>query len=175
MVARLLHNATVLNIPQSAKPQLQVNVGPPGVGLGYSETKVDIPGSRLSESVGATAMMRRSTVLLSATVGFGLLNIAAVAVLGSTPGAGADGQAVDSWFRGHGDQVRVWMWLLALATPLLATFAPLVRAALPAPHGDMFFFGAIAFAAETAVQGWFWLGMASAREPVVTRDRPHAP
>jgi hypothetical protein len=35
-----------------------------------------------------------------------------------------------------------------------------VRERLPSPHRDVFFFGAIAFAAETAVQGWIWGGMA---------------
>ncbi|HMC72198.1 MAG TPA: hypothetical protein VKJ07_23775, partial [Mycobacteriales bacterium] len=30
----------------------------------------------------------------------------------------------------------------------------------PAPHRDVFLFGAIAFAAETAVQGWLWAGLA---------------
>src|SRR5438445_6694518 len=104
--------------------------------------------------------MRRSTFLLSVTVGFGLLYLAAVGALGSTPGAGEDGRAVADWFRSHGGQVRAWMLLLTLFAPLFATFAALVRAQLPAPHRDVFFFGAIAFAAETAVQGWLWAGMA---------------
>src|SRR5438132_19883 len=104
--------------------------------------------------------MRRSTFLLSVTVGFGLLYLAAVVALGSTPGAGEDGPAVADWFRSHGGQVRAWMLLLTLFAPLFATFAALVRAQLPAPHRDLFFFGAIAFAAETAVQGWLWAGMA---------------
>src|SRR5436309_5821588 len=104
--------------------------------------------------------MRRSTLLLSATVGFGLLYVAAAAALGSTPGAGEDGQAVAAWFRGHGGHVRAWAWLLTLSAPLFATFAALIRAQLPAPHRDVFFFGAVAFAAETAVQAWLWAGMA---------------
>jgi len=104
--------------------------------------------------------MRRSTLLVSATVGFGLLYISATIALGSTPDAGDDGQAVASWFWDNGDQVRVWMLLLTLSAPLFATFAALIRTELPAPHRDIFFFGAIAFAAETAAQGWLWTGMA---------------
>jgi hypothetical protein len=104
--------------------------------------------------------VRRSTVLLSATVGFGLLYLAASIVLGSTPDATDSGPTVAAWFRDHDGQVRTWMWLLTLSAPFFATFAALVRTALPAPHRDVFFFGAIAFAAETAVQGWLWAGMA---------------
>ena len=37
-------------------------------------------------------MVRRSTLLLSATLGFGLLYLAATIALGSTPDAGDDGQ-----------------------------------------------------------------------------------
>jgi len=104
--------------------------------------------------------VRRSTLLLSATIGFGLLYVAATIALGSTPDAGDNGRAVAAWFRDHDGHVRVWMWLLTLSLPLFAIFAALVRARLPAPHRDVFFFGAIAFAAETAAQGWLWAGMA---------------
>jgi hypothetical protein len=104
--------------------------------------------------------MRRSTLLLSATVGFGVLYLAGAIALSSTPGAGDDGREVAAWFRDHGGHVRAWLWLLTLSLPLFATFVALVRAELPAPHRDIFLFGAIAFAAETAVQGWLWAGMA---------------
>ena len=104
--------------------------------------------------------MRRSTLLLTATVGFGLLYLAAAIALGSTPDARDSGEAVAAWFRDHDGQVRTWAWLLTLSAPLFATYAALIRTALPAPHRDVFFFGAIAFAAETAVQGWIWAGLA---------------
>src|SRR4051812_43571914 len=104
--------------------------------------------------------MRRSTVLLAATIGFGVLYVAAGIVLGSTPDAGDSGQTVAAWFRDHDGQVRTWAWLLTLSGPLFATFAALVRSELPSPHRDVFFCGAIAFAAETAVQAWLWAGMA---------------
>jgi apolipoprotein N-acyltransferase len=116
--------------------------------------------------------LRRSTLLLVATLGFGVLYLAATAALGSTPDAGDNGQAVAGWFRDHDGHVRAWIWLLTLSAPLFATFAALVRAQLPAPHRDVFFFGAIAFAAETAVQGWLWAGMAwhaSELEPATAR------
>jgi len=67
---------------------------------------------------------------------------------------------VATWFRDHDGHVRTWIWRLTLSAPLFATFAALIRARLPAPHRDLFFFGAVAFAAETAVQGWLWAGMA---------------
>jgi hypothetical protein len=97
--------------------------------------------------------------MLQTTIAFGLIYAAAALVLGQTPAPGDDGQTVASWFRDHGDQVRLWMWLLVFGLPLFATFAALVRAELPSPYGDVFFFGAVALAAVTGVQGWFWLGM----------------
>jgi hypothetical protein len=104
-------------------------------------------------------MMRRSTLLLAATIGFGVLYLAAAAVLGSTPGPAESGQLVAAWFHSHGGHVRTWLWLLTLSLPLFAIFAAIVRSQLPAPHRDVFFFGAVAFTAETAVQGWLWAGM----------------
>jgi apolipoprotein N-acyltransferase len=101
----------------------------------------------------------RSTLLLSVTIGFGVLYGAAAIVLGSTPEPGDSGLQVATWFRDHDGDVRTWAWLLTLTGPLVAVFAALVRYRLPAPHRDVFFFGAIAFAAETAVQAWIWLGM----------------
>src|SRR4051812_35430796 len=104
--------------------------------------------------------MRRSTLLLSVTIAFGLLYVAATVALGSPPDARDSGASVAAWFRDNDGQVRTWMWLLTLSAPLFAVYAALIRERLPAPHRDVFFFGAIAFAAETAVQGWVWAGMA---------------
>jgi hypothetical protein len=116
--------------------------------------------------------VRRSTLLLSVTIGFGVLYGAAAIVLGSPPEAGDSGQQVVSWFQDNDGQVRTWAWLLTLTGPLVAVFAALVRERLPAPHRDVFFFGAIAFAAETAVQAWIWAGMswhAGQLEPATAR------
>ena len=104
--------------------------------------------------------MNRSTLLLGSTIGFGVLYLAAAIVLGSTPDPNDSGQQVAAWFRDHDGAVRAWLWLLTLSLPLFATFATLVRAHLPALYRELFFFGAIAFAAETAAQGWIWAGMA---------------
>jgi hypothetical protein len=103
--------------------------------------------------------VRRSTVLLASTIGFAALYIVAAVVLGTTPDANDDGPAVLRWFQRNGGHVRAWLWLLTLALPLFATFAALVRSRLPSPHRDVFFFGAIALAAETAVWGWVWAGL----------------
>jgi hypothetical protein len=104
--------------------------------------------------------MRRSTALLTATIGFGVLYLAAALTLGSTPDSGDNGIAVAAWFRDHDGRVRASVWMLTLSLPLFATFAGLIRAQLPAVHRDIFFFGAITLAAETAVQTWLWAGMA---------------
>jgi hypothetical protein len=105
-------------------------------------------------------MVKRSTLLMVVTVGFGVLYLAGAIALGTTPEPGDSGQTVAAWFRDHDGNARAWPFLLTLSAPLFATFAALVRERLPSPHRDVFFFGAIAFAAETAVQGWLWAGMA---------------
>jgi len=102
--------------------------------------------------------MRKATLLIVATIGFGVLYLTAGAVLGSTPSPTASGQALLTWFSEHGGRVRIWLWFLTLSLPLFAVFASIVRERLPTPHRDVFFFGAVAFAAETAVQGWLWAG-----------------
>ena len=104
--------------------------------------------------------MRRGQILLGSTIGFGVLYLAGVAALGTPPDSGDDGRAVVAWFRDNGGHVRLWLWFLVLAMPLFATFVALVRAQLPKVFADVFLFGAIAFAAETAVQGWIWVGLA---------------
>jgi hypothetical protein len=104
--------------------------------------------------------MRRSTTLLVATIGFAVLYLAASIALGSPPEASDSGATVVSWFRAHDGNVRVWLWLLTLGAPLFAVYTAIIRGLLPSPHRDVFLFGAIAFAVETAVQGWLWGGLA---------------
>src|SRR5689334_22881549 len=100
--------------------------------------------------------MHRSTVLLAATIAAGALYVTAALVLGTTPDANDNGEAVAAWFRDNGGHLRLWLWLVTVALTLFAVFAALVRSRLPAVYRDVFFIGAIAFVAETAVQGWFW-------------------
>ena len=104
--------------------------------------------------------MSRSTTLLVATIATGALYVAAAVVLGHPPEATDDGVEVAAWFRDHDGDVRVSVWLLTLSFPLFATAAVLIRSHLPEPHRDLFLFGAIAYVAETAVQGWIWAGLA---------------
>jgi hypothetical protein len=104
--------------------------------------------------------MRRSTVLLAATIGFGVIYVVATAALGSPPDAGDTAASVTAWFEDNDDHVRAWLWLLTIGLPVFVLYAALVRAALPPVHRDVFFAGAIAFTAETAVQGWLWAALA---------------
>jgi hypothetical protein len=103
--------------------------------------------------------IRSSTVLWMTTVLSVLLYGAATIVLGTPPDGTADGQAVANWFAANGEQVRVWAWLLTFFAPIYATAASLIRDRLPAPHRDVFFFGAIAFIVQTAIQSWLWAGL----------------
>jgi hypothetical protein len=52
------------------------------------------------------------------------------------------------------------VWLLTLSAPLFALVIARLREVLPAPHRDVFFVGAIGFVVMTAVQAWFWGGLA---------------
>jgi hypothetical protein len=102
-----------------------------------------------------------------ATIAFLVLTIAALVALGTAPQARDSGTVVISWFHDHGAHVRWATWFLTLGLMAFGVYAALLRDALPAPHRDVFFFGAIAFAVETAVQSWFlaalsWHGAALA-------------
>ena len=72
--------------------------------------------------------MRRSTLLLSATIGFGLIYLASVIAIGTTPEPGDSGQTVAAWFRDNDGNVRASAWLLTLGGPVFATFAALAVA-----------------------------------------------
>jgi apolipoprotein N-acyltransferase len=104
--------------------------------------------------------MRRSIPLIGSTIGFVVLFAAAALSLGTTPDANDTGTQVARWFRENGSHVRWSLWFLTLSLMLFAVFAALVRNRLPGPHRDVFFFGAVALVAETAVQGWLLAGVA---------------
>ncbi len=117
-------------------------------------------------------VMRRSTVLLGTTVGFAVLYFAAVVALGTPPDSTDTGDDVVAWFRHNGAHVHTWLWFLTLALPLVAVFASFIRNRLSPPYGDVFFFGTVAFAAQTAVYGWIWAGLAwhpDALQPATAR------
>ena len=92
-------------------------------------------------------------------IGFVVLYASAAVSLGTTPEASDNGAAVVRWFRNNGGHVRVWLLFTTFALVLLAVYAAIIRRNLPAPHRDVFFFGAVALVSETAVQGWFWGGL----------------
>src|SRR6478609_12130711 len=103
--------------------------------------------------------MRRSTVLLLSTIGFAVLFFASGLAVGTTPDANDSGEQVVKWLTSHHDGLRLSLWCLTIALMLFAVFAALVREQLPTPHRDVFFFGAITLAAESAVQGWVLAGL----------------
>lgn len=104
--------------------------------------------------------MKRSTVLLSTTIGIGVLYLASTVALGTPPDAADRGEDVVSWFRDNGGHVHTWLWLLSLSLPLIAVYGSFIRNRLSPPYGDVFFFGTVAFAAQTAVYGWLWAALA---------------
>ena len=107
----------------------------------------------------AASMIGRSTVLLWSTIGFAVLFVAAGLALGTAPAATDSGAQVVKWLTDHHDNVRISLWCVTASLMLFAVFAALVREQLPAPHRDVFFFGAITMTAETAVQGWVLAGL----------------
>jgi hypothetical protein len=116
--------------------------------------------------------MRSATLLFTTTIAAVVLIFVGTTALGQPPGAAASGREVADWFVAQGGQARTYAWLLALFTPVFATFTALVRARLPRPHRDVFLVGAAAFLAETAVYTWFWAGMswhAEQLEPATAR------
>lgn len=98
--------------------------------------------------------MRRSTTLMTVSITFLVLFVAATIALGTAPKATDSGATVIAWFHAHASHVRWAVWFLTLGLIVFGVYAALVRDMLPSPHRDVFFFGAIAFVAETAVQSW---------------------
>jgi hypothetical protein len=116
--------------------------------------------------------VRRANVLFASTIGLAALYVAAAASLGTTPKPTDGGAAVVAWFRHNGGHVHLWLLFTTFALVFLAVYAAMIRSYLPSPHGDIFFVGAIALIAETAVQGWIWAGLslhANALEPATAR------
>jgi len=116
--------------------------------------------------------MQRANALFVSTIGFFVLFIASAVSLGNAPDADDTGAQIVEWLRDNDSRVRWSVWFMTLSLMLFAIFAAQVRNRLPRPHRDVFFFGAIALVAETAVQSWVLAGMAlhpSSLEPATAR------
>ena len=103
--------------------------------------------------------MRSRALIWAALATFGVY-MAGIIALGAPPGAAATGDEVVSWFRGHRDGVRWFVWANAVGAPLVAMMVGLLRRLLPAPHRDMFLIGAAGIVTTIAVQSWIWGGLA---------------
>lgn len=116
-----------------------------------------------------------SRVLLGATIAYGLLAVLgglALAAFGTLPAATETGAELVAWFRAYPNSIRLGVWAFTVALPAFATMAALLRAMLPAPHRDVFFLGAMVYAASIAIWTWTWAGLAlhaATSDPATTR------
>jgi hypothetical protein len=111
--------------------------------------------------------MSQGRVLVAAAIVAAALYAVGFIALGSPPGASEHPLRVLAWFRDHRNAVRLYAWTAALGTLAFAVLAGIIRGTLPAPSRDIFLLGAGAFIAESAVQAWFWAGIAL--RPVTAR------
>jgi hypothetical protein len=102
----------------------------------------------------------RSRGLLTATLAYIVLVVAALAALGTTPAATETGAQLVGWLREHRSAVQWSMWAFTVGTPALAVMLAIERRLLPSPYSDVFFIGGIAILISTAVQSWFLAGLA---------------
>jgi hypothetical protein len=98
--------------------------------------------------------------LVAATVAYIVLVVAGLAALGTTPAATETGSQLVAWLREHRGAVQWCMWAFTVGTPALAVMLALERRLLPSPYSDVFFIGGIAILISSAVQSWFWAGLA---------------
>jgi hypothetical protein len=104
--------------------------------------------------------MRRSRVLIAAAVATGVLYLVGAVALDGAPDGSSSGAEIVAWFGDHRDAARTYAFTAAFGTLAFAVLAALIRTLLPAPHRSVFMVGAAAFVVETAVQSWFWGGLA---------------
>lgn len=104
--------------------------------------------------------MTRARVLVLAGVLLLALYLTGAVVLGTTPVVDDSSAHIAAWFRDHRDAARLYAWTATFGTVAVAVIAAIIRGLLPAPHRDVFLLGAAAFVIETAVQAWFWAGLA---------------
>ena len=101
-----------------------------------------------------------SRALLGAAFAVLILYVVALKALGTPPGAAATGDQVVTWFREDGEGVRWSVWAVAVSTLPFAVMFAILRNMLPAPHRDVFFFGAIVAVMLYVVQSWILAGLA---------------
>jgi hypothetical protein len=114
-----------------------------------------------------------SRVLLAATIAYALLAAVALAAFGTLPAATETGAELVAWFRANPSSIRLGVWAFTVALPAFAVIAALIRGRLPAPHRDVFFIGAMVYAATIAVWTWTWGGLALHAErldPAIARS-----
>ena len=101
-----------------------------------------------------------SRVLLAATIAYALLGTLELAAFGTIPAASETGAELVAWFRANSSSIRLGVWAFTVMLPAFAVIAALTRGRLPAPHRDVFFLGAMVYAACIAVWTWTWGGLA---------------
>ena len=102
-----------------------------------------------------------SRVSLAATIVYALLMVGVPgAAFGTLPAATETGAELVAWFRANPSSIRLGVWASTVALPVFAVIAALTRGRLPAPHRDVFFIGAMVYAASIAVWTWTWGGLA---------------
>lgn len=123
----------------------------------------------------ADALRPGSRALLAATIAYGLLSgfgLAALSAFGTLPAATETGPELVAWFRSYPDFIRLGVWAATVALPPFAVMVALLRGMLPAPHRDVFFFGAGVYAVSIAIWTWTWGGLtlhAGTLDPTITR------
>lgn len=90
--------------------------------------------------------------LISAAAILTILYVAGTLSIGAPPTATDSGAEVVEWFRQHREGVQWFVWATTISAPLSAFVYTMLRRTLPAPHGDMFFIGAVSIVVTQAVQ-----------------------
>ena len=104
--------------------------------------------------------MTQARVLIVAAVAAVVLYLIGAIALGTPPKAGDSPATIAAWFADHHNAARTYAWTATFGALAFAVLAGIVRGLLPAPHSSVFLLGAAAFTVETAVQAWFWAGLA---------------
>lgn len=104
--------------------------------------------------------MSQRSILIAAAIAAGGLYLVGAIALGAPPEAADSPRQVATWFGDHQEAARWYAWTAALGTLAFAVVAGIVRTLLPPAAGSVFLIGATAFVVETAVQAWFWGGLA---------------